>query len=62
MQLHEARMAECFGTWTPSYRFFWPKTRAEWVHFEHNPHSLIEQAVAQAKAMIKAGWQPPPVD
>lgn len=55
--LHEARMQECYGNWDLPHRFRWPKTREQWTHYQHNPHSQVEQALAQAKAMIKAGWK-----
>lgn len=54
--LHEARMQECYGNWQLPSRFKWPQTREEWAFYQHNPHSAIDQAMAQAKAMIKAGY------
>lgn len=55
--LHEARMQECYGNWQLPSRFKWPQTREEWAFYQHNPHSAIDQAMAQAKAMIKAGYK-----
>lgn len=57
--LHEARMSECYGNWRPSYRLRWPETREAWQQFQHHPHSNVLQALAQAKALIAAGWTNP---
>lgn len=53
-ELHEARMAECWGSWSSPSRFRWPDTREEWEHLQHHPHPAIGQAMAQAKALVKA--------
>ena len=50
--LHEARMRECYGNWDLPCRFHWPETREQWEYYQHNPHSAILQAVAQAKAIV----------
>lgn len=55
--LHEARMRECYGNWQLACRFKWPETRDGWVRYQHHPHAQVEQALAQAKAMIKAGYR-----
>jgi hypothetical protein len=35
-------------------RFRWPETREQWEHYQHNPHSAVLQALAQAKAVLAA--------
>ena len=58
--LHEARMKECFGNWDLPSRFKWPATREQWEHYQHNPHSAVLQALAQAKAIaIHSNTQSP---
>jgi hypothetical protein len=52
--LHEARMQECYGNWQLPSRFRWPETREQWEHYQHNPHSAVLQALAQAKAVLAA--------
>lgn len=53
--LHEARMEECFGKSEFSFRKKWPSTIKEFRGQMMNGQSWIDVAVAQVRALAKAG-------
>ena len=50
--LHEARMKECYGSWThmPS-RYKWPETEKEYRGQQQTGQPHIDIAIAQVKAI-----------
>lgn len=53
--LHEARMQECYGKTNFSARKQWPATFKEFRGQRHDGQPWIDVAIAQVRALIKAG-------
>lgn len=49
--IHEARMADCFGSWDSVYREVWPKTFKSFRGIQQAGQLWIDIAMAQAKAV-----------
>lgn len=53
--LHEARMRECYGNMQISSRMKWPETFKDFRGQRHDGQPWIDVAIAQVRALIKAG-------